>query len=255
MATSAGKVREPPARLRKRASIPASRACVPVGAVNPHQRAGEAGNEKRELRDDDPDLFRNCATSANAPQQTGAGSKTTRLRRSRTRGQKKKPDRIHSRLRRATRPSPARAPSKVIGQDKDRSETSKKRFVPMNKGRLRGRRTRTRENVPRLGARLQARPSLLFFFPFKHLAAGKSGAGNESRTRDLNLGKVALYQLSYSREGEKLYRVGLHCQKELSIRPRVRSDTARRGAGNKTSNRPSTPRRCRSAPYRSPPPV
>ncbi len=27
----------------------------------------------------------------------------------------------------------------------------------------------------------------------------KSGAGNESRTRDLNLGKVALYQLSYSR--------------------------------------------------------
>ena len=26
-----------------------------------------------------------------------------------------------------------------------------------------------------------------------------TGAGNESRTRDLNLGKVALYQLSYSR--------------------------------------------------------
>ena len=26
------------------------------------------------------------------------------------------------------------------------------------------------------------------------------GAGNEARTRDLNLGKVALYQLSYSRE-------------------------------------------------------
>ena len=25
------------------------------------------------------------------------------------------------------------------------------------------------------------------------------GAGSESRTRDLNLGKVALYQLSYSR--------------------------------------------------------
>ena len=30
------------------------------------------------------------------------------------------------------------------------------------------------------------------------------GAGNESRTRDLNLGKVALYQLSYSRIGETL---------------------------------------------------
>ena len=27
----------------------------------------------------------------------------------------------------------------------------------------------------------------------------KSGAGNESRTRDLNLGKVALFHLSYSR--------------------------------------------------------
>src|SRR5690606_20041906 len=28
---------------------------------------------------------------------------------------------------------------------------------------------------------------------------GEIGAGNEVRTRDLNLGKVALYQLSYSR--------------------------------------------------------
>ena len=34
---------------------------------------------------------------------------------------------------------------------------------------------------------------------------GKTGAGNESRTRDLNLGKVALYQLSYSRRGFALY--------------------------------------------------
>ena len=32
------------------------------------------------------------------------------------------------------------------------------------------------------------------YFPFL------TGAGNESRTRDLNLGKVALYQLSYSRK-------------------------------------------------------
>ncbi len=32
------------------------------------------------------------------------------------------------------------------------------------------------------------------WLPFLNL-----GAGNESRTRDLNLGKVALYQLSYSR--------------------------------------------------------
>jgi hypothetical protein len=30
------------------------------------------------------------------------------------------------------------------------------------------------------------------------------GAGNETRTRDLNLGKVALYQLSYSRMSRRL---------------------------------------------------
>ena len=35
--------------------------------------------------------------------------------------------------------------------------------------------------------------------PLCYFASDKIGAGNESRTRDLNLGKVALYQLSYSR--------------------------------------------------------
>ena len=30
------------------------------------------------------------------------------------------------------------------------------------------------------------------------------GAGDEIRTRDINLGKVALYQLSYSRKGISL---------------------------------------------------
>ena len=39
------------------------------------------------------------------------------------------------------------------------------------------------------------------------LCRSKLGAGDESRTRDLNLGKVALYQLSYSR----------NCVKPLSI--------------------------------------
>src|SRR6185437_6132178 len=34
----------------------------------------------------------------------------------------------------------------------------------------------------------------------------QSGAGNETRTRDLNLGKVALYQLSYSRRFSDLRR-------------------------------------------------
>ncbi len=33
------------------------------------------------------------------------------------------------------------------------------------------------------------------------------GAGNQVRTGDLNLGKVALYQLSYSREGPRFYRL------------------------------------------------
>ena len=32
---------------------------------------------------------------------------------------------------------------------------------------------------------------------------GLLGAGNQVRTGDLNLGKVALYQLSYSREGPR----------------------------------------------------
>ena len=33
----------------------------------------------------------------------------------------------------------------------------------------------------------------------------KPGAGDESRTRDLNLGKVALYQLSYSRIADRTH--------------------------------------------------
>jgi hypothetical protein len=36
-------------------------------------------------------------------------------------------------------------------------------------------------------------------FYFTTIAIQRTGAGEESRTLDLNLGKVALYQLSYSR--------------------------------------------------------
>ena len=36
-----------------------------------------------------------------------------------------------------------------------------------------------------------------------------TGAGEESRTLDLNLGKVALYQLSYSRLGALEARIGV----------------------------------------------
>ncbi len=35
------------------------------------------------------------------------------------------------------------------------------------------------------------------------------GAGNEARTRDLNLGKVALYQLSYSRSRFKTFALSI----------------------------------------------
>jgi hypothetical protein len=38
------------------------------------------------------------------------------------------------------------------------------------------------------------------------------GAGNEIRTRDPDLGKVVLYQLSYSRVGRLLYAHSLYCQ-------------------------------------------
>ncbi len=43
--------------------------------------------------------------------------------------------------------------------------------------------------------------SILKCCPFKF------GAGEESRTLDLNLGKVALYQLSYSRNNKQDYSV------------------------------------------------
>jgi hypothetical protein len=40
--------------------------------------------------------------------------------------------------------------------------------------------------------------------PASHCWGFVFGAGDESRTRDLNLGKVALYQLSYSRMNNHL---------------------------------------------------
>ena len=40
----------------------------------------------------------------------------------------------------------------------------------------------------------------------------KSGAGNETRTRDPDLGKVVLYQLSYSRASRTSYDLGGSCQ-------------------------------------------
>jgi hypothetical protein len=44
-----------------------------------------------------------------------------------------------------------------------------------------------------------------------------SGAGNETRTRDLNLGKVALYQLSYSRLVASLVNKMFCCSAKLAV--------------------------------------
>ncbi len=70
----------------------------------------------------------------------------------------------------------------------------------------------------------------------------KLGAGDESRTRDLNLGKVALYQLSYSRTRPRSIA-------KLFIADR--SSEARRASGRSTSSRRSVLRPHRSRASRS----
>ncbi len=57
----------------------------------------------------------------------------------------------------------------------------------------------------------------------------KSGAGNEARTRDLNLGKVALYQLSYSRAEAKIIHI-LHSPHGQAQNP-VTSSVSRKTNG------------------------
>ena len=48
------------------------------------------------------------------------------------------------------------------------------------------------------------------------------GAGNEIRTRDLNIGKVALYQLSYSRGKAAHYgECGFLCQQAILSRQSI----------------------------------
>ncbi len=42
-------------------------------------------------------------------------------------------------------------------------------------------------------------PRTLFSMIYRQACGSISGAGNETRTRDPDLGKVVLYQLSYSR--------------------------------------------------------
>ena len=62
------------------------------------------------------------------------------------------------------------------------------------------------------------------------------GAGNEARTRDLNLGKVALYQLSYSRTARRARILGARRTKSRHLRHCVSSgQAARRYATIETS--------------------
>ena len=58
------------------------------------------------------------------------------------------------------------------------------------------------------------------------------GAGDESRTRDLNLGKVALYQLSYSR----IRQSGSHYNATNCVRQRVGCGLLCNHRGNCTGN-------------------
>ena len=73
------------------------------------------------------------------------------------------------------------------------------------------------------------------------------GAGEESRTLDLNLGKVALYQLSYSRKTSahyrdiqisvnnfagKFWRKNLHRQSVSSLNKRMKSSVVHRPASS-----------------------
>ena len=58
-----------------------------------------------------------------------------------------------------------------------------------------GNETRTRDPRPWQG---RALPTELF--PHRNVISKHFGAGNETRTRDPDLGKVVLYQLSYSRK-------------------------------------------------------
>ena len=77
---------------------------------------------------------------------------------------------------------------------------------------------------------------------------GESGAGDESRTRDLNLGKVALYQLSYSR----LQQAGNHIFSGWEVKRRFRAGTAKPCVGNMPSTKASALPRHEPIPFLRP---
>ena len=82
------------------------------------------------------------------------------------------------------------------------------------------------------------------------LSLWNPGAGNESRTRDLNLGKVALYQLSYSRVDERdiiAIEPALSRSSTVSAGSPARRMRRSAASGSRPSTTASAPRRRRSA--------
>lgn len=84
----------------------------------------------------------------------------------------------------------------------------------------------------------------------------RTGAGNETRTRDPDLGKVVLYQLSYSREDSAFYLGRRRCQRarRRMLIPRARFRTAYAAmprAGTKDRTTASGPPRQPAAPVRA----
>ena len=65
---------------------------------------------------------------------------------------------------------------------------------------------------------------------FSERCATKIGAGKESRTLDLNLGKVALYQLSYSRVSEGQIVARFSCCLPRVANKKIRVVLSNRGA-------------------------
>ena len=109
---------------------------------------------------------------------------------------------------------------------------------------------RTGRTVRSLGPRQQSSPVEAEVHekgkPFR-LPRLRSGAGNESRTRDLNLGKVALYQLSYSRTVGGDYSLPGGARNAAAAVNGARPSAARPASGSTASTRPSGPRPRRAA--------
>ncbi len=74
---------------------------------------------------------------------------------------------------------------------------------------------------------------------FSRKSHTKSGAGDETRTRDIDLGKVALYQLSYSRSASRIlaspFRSSWHIGQMTTINSAMRAAVRLIWVASKTS--------------------